>query len=717
MLLTSALIVGTLYAGVKAIQSRKGKKAPPRIVVNKKITNKKKRLSSAINEPSELGKVTYQKSKKQQTIPSSSAFGLLSDTRLRQLKKINRHSTEEEKNNEEETEINRYLTVSVALLAVTTVSSLVYPPLNLLTLPAFVYTAIPVFKGAYHLIVKEKKVGVALVDAIAVSGPIVTGHLHFVATSVCASLYYYSKKLLIKTEEHSRKTLINVFGEQPRFIWILKNGVEIEIPFEEVQVGDTVVMDAGQTIPIDGTITSGVAQIDQRSLTGESQPAIKTVGDQVFASTIVIDGRISIRLEKTGKETVAAQIGDILNNTADFKSSTQSRGQKIVDQGAVPTLALSALTLPILGIESALAILFASFGYHMRIAAPLSVLNFLHIASQNGILIKDGRSLELLSKVDTIVFDKTGTLTEEIPTVRKIVTFNGYEENELLVYAAAAEYKQTHPIALAIIKETKLRELNLPSTNEAKIEIGYGLAVRIGKKLIRVGSQRYMEREGIAIQSASKKIACHEDGYSLVYVAIDNQLGGTIELQPTIRSEVKNIIHELRKRQISIYIISGDHEKPTQKLAQALGISHYFAEILPQNKANIINQLQNEGKSICFVGDGINDSIALKKANVSISLSGASTVATDTAPIIFMDGTLKQLIRLLDIANDLDANLSKSTMMTMLPGITCIGGVFFLHFGLNSAMMLYNLSLSASVSNAMLPRIKHYKKESKKDRK
>ncbi len=669
MLLVSALIVGTLYAGAKAIQLN-GRSKSSRWIVPKK----------------------------------------LSDTRL--VNKTTSQSTKENNISEAEKEINRYLAVSVASLAVTTMGCLVYPPLSLLTLPAFFYVSIPVFKGAYQWIVKEKKVGVALIDTIGVAGPIATGHLFI--TSLSVSFYYYSKKLLIQTEDRSRKSLINVFGEQPRFIWILKDGVDIEIPFEDIQVGDTVVMDAGQTIPVDGTITSGMAQIDQRSLTGESQPTLKAVGDQVFASTIVIEGRISIRVEKAGKETVAAQIGDILNQTADFKSSIQSRGQKIVDQGAVPTLALSALTFPILGTQSALAVIFSSFGYHMRIAAPLSVLNFLHIASEKGILIKDGRSLELLSKVDTFVFDKTGTLTEEIPTVRKIVTFSGYDENELLMYAAAAEYKQTHPIALAIIKEANLRELNPPSMNEAKIEVGYGLAVRIGKKLIRVGSHRYMERESIVIPSAYRQYDCHEDGYSVIYVAIDNQLGGTIELQPTIRAEVKQIIHELRKRQISIYIISGDHEKPTQKLAQALGIDHYFAETLPQNKANIIKKLQKEGKSICFVGDGINDSIALKKANVSISLSGANTVATDTASIILMDGTLKQLIPLLDLANNLDENISKSTIMTVLPGAICICGVFFLHFGLISAIISYNIGLILSILNAMLPRIMHHRDELKK---
>ncbi len=451
---------------------------------------------------------------------------------------------------------------------------------------------------------------------------------------------------------------------------------------------------------------------------GESQPVDKEIGDDVFASTILLSGKVGIQVEKAGSETVAAQIGDILTRTADFKSQVLSRSEKIVNQGAGPTLALSALTLPILGPQSAVAMLFASFGYHMRIAGPLGVLNFLRIASENGILIKDGRSIELLSGIDTFVFDKTGTLTEEIPTVGTLYTCNDLAEDELLTIAAAAEYKQAHPIAQAIRQEAKKRGLTLPAIHDAKVEVGYGLKVRLTTwleqptdKLIRVGSARFMETEGIAIPNDIKQAEerCHAEGYSLVYVAIDEQLGGAIELHPTIRPEAQEIVRELQARNISIYIISGDHKKPTKKLAQALGIEHYFAEVLPQDKASLIEQLQKEGKSVCFVGDGINDSIALKQANVSISLRGASTIATDTAGIILMDGSLKQLISLLDIAQNLDANLSRGTIMTIVPGIICVGGVLFLHLGVVSAIIWYNIALWASVSNALLPYLSYAK--------
>ncbi|MGB0384297.1 MAG: heavy metal translocating P-type ATPase [Ardenticatenaceae bacterium] len=697
------LITGTtLIGGVSLYRKKKKKKETPWRVYAQKLgvakEKQKPRLSSRLFD---------------------------SDIRRQQLKEMT-NGTEENVISEAEKKANRKLAISSTALAFATGGALLYPPLNLLSLPFTLIALQPYVVRAYHAVVKERKVGVALMDAIGSAGPLITGHIFIAAFAI--HLSNLSRKLLIKTEDHSQKSLTHLFGLQPRFVWVEREGAEVEIPFESLSIGDVVVVDAGQTIPIDGTIKRGVGSIDQRTLTGESQPVEKSIGEPVFASTVLLSGRIGILVEKTGTSTVAAQIGEILNDTADFKSLVQSRGQKIVEQGALPTLAIGLLTLPLLGAESAVAAIGASFGYHMRHAAPIGVLNYLRIASEQGILIKDGRSLELLSEVDTFVFDKTGTLTEEVPTVGMIHTYHRYGENELLTLAAAAEYKQTHPIALAIQQEAANRELTPPAINEAKYEVGYGIKVTIEQtlsskaeeapwahagQLIRVGSGRFMEMEGIAIGENHKQIEqdCYKEGYSVIYVAIDEQLGGAIELRPTIRPEAKEIINALKRRNMSIAIISGDHEKPTRKLAQELGIEQYFAETLPQNKAQLIEQLQQEGKSVCFVGDGINDSIALKKANVSISLRGASTAATDSASIILMDSSLKQLMSLVELSHGLDRTLKTTTVMTVVPGIICVGGVFFLHLGIMGAVVLYYTALGTSILNAMLPLITHQREK------
>jgi len=258
----------------------------------------------------------------------------------------------------------------------------------------------------------------------------------------------------------------------------------------------------------------------------------------------------------------------------------------------------------------------------------------------------------------------------------------------LTKHAAAAEYKQSHPIARAILTAANDRTLNLPEIDESQYEIGYGIKVKITDQLIRVGSIRFMEMEGIAIPAEITALqrSSHEQGYS-----------GMLELHPTIRPEAKQIIRQLRRRHLSIYIISGDQEHPTKQLAEKLGIDHYFANTLPQDKAQLIEQLQKEGKSICFVGDGINDSIALKKAKVSISLRGASTAATDTALVILMDKTLTKLDHLFKLAQHFDTNQKNGLATTFVPGVLCVGGIFFLHFGIFNAMMFNNISIIAGI--------------------
>lgn len=608
----------------------------------------------------------------------------------------------EVKDIQEEAEINHYLAVSSASLVLTTLGALVYPPLTLVSIPLLIYTSSYFINKAYDVIIKERKISAALVDSVGVIGFMATGY--YFATAVLYTFHYYSRKLLRKTEDHSRKHLVNILGKQPSFVWIISDGVELEIPLNQLKVGDIIVINAGETIPIDGLIYSGIAHIDQHILTGEFQPIEKGTGDNVFAGTIVLQGQIQVQTQKTGQETAAAQIGKILDNTADFKAKMQSYGERIVDKGALPTLVVSIATLSALGVQSALATLIASFGYQMRVTAPLSMLSFLTIASKNGILIKDGRSLELLNQVDTVVFDKTGTLTEEQPHVGKIHCF-GLEENDLLIYAATAEYKQTHPIALAILNEAKQRELDIAPVKQVKYHMGYGIKVKVKANIIRVGSLRFMKMENIFISTKMNSLqeAAHEQGHSVIFIALNEDLVGAIELYPTIRPEAKRIIAQLKQRGLSIYIISGDHEKPTQKLAKKLGIDHYFSETLPEQKADLIKQLQQQEKTVCFVGDGINDAIALKQSQVSISLRGASTIAKDTASIVLMDSCLEQLDHLFNIAAQFNQNMQTNLSLSIVPGFICWGGIFFFHFGILSTILLYDASLLVGVWNAMSP--------------
>jgi heavy metal translocating P-type ATPase len=579
------------------------------------------------------------------------------------------------------------------------------PTLNLLSIAAVTYTTLPIFKKAEISTTQRGLGNNDALNVILISLCLATSQ-HFAAVLV-GWFYHLGKKLVAKVQIDSKKTLINLFDQQPRSVWILKDEFEIEVPFKDIQINDVVVVNMGEAIPVDGVITEGQVMVDQHALTGESQPVEKGIGEKVFASTVVVAGKTFIKVEKTGSDTTISKIGEILSRSINTKSELQSKGEQWADQAAMPLMSIAGFFAPLLGFDSAVTILGSSFGNRIQILAPLGTLNHITVASHHGILIKDGRTLEWLNEVDTVLFDKTGTLTKEHPIVGCIFSCSDYEEYEILTYAAAAECKLVHPIAKAIVHKAKESNLILPNVEDSKYQIGYGITVGINNKVIQVGSGRFMDMEGITVPESIEQAVeySHIEGHSVVMVAIDYKVCGTIEMQATVRPEVKDIISGLRRRGIKhIGIVSGDHQQPTRKLAESLDMDSYFYDILPENKASIIERLQKNGRSVCFIGDGINDSIAMKKAHVSISLSGASSIATDTAQIIFMTSNLTQLCNLFDVAKKLENNLKNSLYITIVPGVVNIIGAFMFDFGIMTSIVLCKgFGLAAGMYNVKLP--------------
>jgi Cu2+-exporting ATPase len=610
----------------------------------------------------------------------------------------------------EEKRMERNFVMALATTGIAGIS-LFYHPLVWLLVPGILSYCFRAYKIAYQAL-KKGRASSYLLDGMLYSGMLLGGY--FYACVLSSTFFTVGRLLLLKSENNSKQHLMSLFLNQPRTVFVVTDdGLEVEIPFESLQIDDIIVISAGQMIPVDGIITEGSASIDQHQLTGESQLAEKGIGEEVLASTVVLAGRIHIQTKKTGDQTVAMQIGEILNQTSDFKSSIQSRGEVIADRLTLPTLGLGFLFLPFLGPHSALAVLTNTFGYKMRIFGPTSMLTFLNMASQQGILIKDGRSLELLSQIDTIVFDKTGTLTLEMPTVTKIHTCHGVKASTVLKYAAAAEDGQSHPIARAILLTAKKQGVEWPKSLNARYEVGYGIQVDMPDRIIRVGSHKFMRMSGITIppEIANVQQDCHKQGDSVVMVAFDEQLVGAIELHATIRPETERVIAELRQRKMSIVIISGDQEAPTKKLAQTLGVDDYFANTLPENKAKLVEKLQKEGRSICFVGDGINDSIALKKANVSVSLRGATTIATDSAQIVLMDGTLNQLCQMFNIVQDFEVNMKNNLLLSTIPSAASLTGIVFFHWGVVAGVGISTFVLFTGIANSLSPLLKHQRDE------
>ncbi len=564
-------------------------------------------------------------------------------------------------------------------------------------------------QGAYSEVMKQHKVGLMVLGAASLIGMLLLRT--FWILSFFHALFLFSHKIVLHTRDMSTRQLVDMLGETPRMVWLYTDGVEVEIPFKDLQVGDHIMIHAGDMIPVDGQIASGQATIDQHRLTGEAQPVEKDVGDQVFAGTMVQAGTVIIEIEHAGTDTVAAQIGAILNRTAAYKSSLELYGEVVAERSVLPMLALGAVMLPLLGPTSAVAVMTCLIGFQIRITGPISVLNFLRVAADHGILIKDGCALERVPQVDTVVFDKTGTLTRKQPYVGQILPLPGYTEEMVLRYAAAAEYKQMHPIAHAIRAETTARHLDIPPITEAACDLGFGVRVNVNNQRVCVGSARFMEQETIAVPQdiQDRQEDSHAQGYSLVYVAIEDQLAGMIELRPTIRSEVHTVVEELKQRGLDVYIMSGDHDAPTRHLAKQLGIEHYVAEVLPGEKSARIEAFQRQGKSVCFVGDGINDSLALQTAHVSVSLRGATTIALDTAQVILHEENLGQLGRLFQLADDLKSNMRVNFLACTVPGITNVAAVYLVHSGIFLASLLSWIGITSGLTNAMRPLFKNRK--------
>jgi Cu2+-exporting ATPase len=610
---------------------------------------------------------------------------------------------EEELSQEEEIAANRRLVWSGVALGLSSLGKFLFPPLLLLSIPPLLRITVPLMQDAYEQWWRQHKVGTTVLDSVVIIGMLTTGAIW--SAALMEVLFSCNQKIQAKTRSKMKTDLFNMMGEMPRVVWIKKDGVEVSVPIDEIEQKDTVLVHTGEIIPADGLITGGVALIDQHMLTGEAQPAEKGNGDTVYAGTIVLAGSIELQVEKAGAETVIGQVGEILHNTIDHHTALELRGQTIADRSVVPSLLLGALIGATLGPAQATAALGCSIGYQMKYTGPISVLSFLELATKAGALIKDGRALEQLILVDTVVFDKTGTLTEAQPHLAEIYPQPGFTKEQVLCLAASAEAKQSHPISQAIRAAAAQAQMTIPAPDSAAYEIGYGIRVTIQQAEVCIGSARFMQREAIALPANISYLQerCYAAGHTVVYLAVDRRLAGIIELHATIRPEAEQVIHTLKARGLSLYIISGDHELPTRRLAQELGIDHYFAEVLPEHKADLVTALQQEGRTVCFIGDGINDSIALKRADVSISLHGATTIALDTAQIILRDQSLSALMPLFDLADQFQNNMQVNLLASTVPGIINTIGVCLSMWGLSTALLFTWSGLSLGTLNAIAP--------------
>jgi Cu2+-exporting ATPase len=609
----------------------------------------------------------------------------------------------------EEHEIIHYHRISLVTLAIAATSTLLYRPLILCSLPFLTYSYTHYLKRNYQVF-KKKQWALGAFELTTTSLTLFSGN--YLACAFIYTMFFTARRLVIKTERQAHTDFSALFHELPRQVWLLCNGVERQVRLNTIQPGDTIIIRPGETIAADGIILSGAGIVDQQSLTGESAPAEKKPEDTVFASTVLLSGELQVTVTQHGNNSVTGRIVQTLQNTDNFKQEIESRGEKMVQQGANITLLTAISALPVIGLSHALALTYAGFGYQLRITAPLNVLNYLRLAARHGILIKDGRTLDTLQQIDTFVFDKTGTLTETTPKVSAILSCSDLDEAVLLQYALTAEQHQEHPIAQAIRQHTDTEGIcTLPLLN-SHYEVGNGIRFSLqdperGQQTALLGSLNFMRNTGVALPDNLHTWQTQQasQGHTVIFIARDETkaLLGAIALRPRIRQGAQQLVHTLQSQGKSVYILSGDQKEPTQHLANQLNIKRYIAEVLPEGKADMIQQLKNKHKKVCFIGDGINDAVALQTADVSISFQGASAIATDVADIVLTQPELAHILVLSSISSDLHQNMNISEKVNLLSGIACVSGVLLLNMSLNGAIILYYSTLFANILRAMMP--------------
>lgn len=577
---------------------------------------------------------------------------------------------------------------SVAFLV--TVGAIAVPSLQTAALVTTALAAGSIVGRAGKALLIDNRIKVDLLDATVISGAILYGYLPFAAAMIWT--VDFSQILLANSRASAHARLRDVFGYSARFAWRLQDGVEIEYPVEALEQGDVVVVRAGGVVPVDGEILSGDALIDQAALTGESVPIERGRGDSVLAMGAVIAGEIQVRASRTARDTTAARMIEIIEDAVEHRVSMQTFSEKFADGMVVPTLALGAIASQTAGKTGMLAVINADFDTGIRFAGPIAILSSLSAAARNGILIKSGPALEAIGRTNCMVFDKTGTLTVEIPQVAEIFTLDArYSATDLLRMAATAERKFQHPIAHAILREARERQIDVPVSQDTSYDVGLGVKVTLDGQEVAVGSARYLDREGVDA-GASAALQDPGGGRSRVLVAVDQKTVGYIELESAVRPEVSRLIRSLQEHWgiDELYMISGDAEAATASVANKLGIEHYRSGMSPSDKADFVRDLQARDMKVMMVGDGINDSAALAVADCSVSLAGASDAATDFANVVFLDGDLAKFEQLFQISDNLMSNVRTNLYLVGVPNTVLIAGAMAGVFGLAWSYVLNN---------------------------
>lgn len=549
-------------------------------------------------------------------------------------------------------------------------------------------------------------------------------HLYYETAGVIITLILLGKTLEAVSKGRTSEAIKKLMGLAPKTAIIIEDGAEKEIPIDEVEIGDILVVKPGTKIPVDGSVLEGHTAIDESMLTGESMPVDKKVGDPVYTASLNTTGTIRFKAEKIGSDTALAQIIKLVEDAQGSKAPIAQMAD-VVSGYFVPVVCVIAVLAGVawyLGtgsLELALtrftAVLVIACPCALGLATPTAIMVGTGKGAENGILIKGGEALETAHKINTIIFDKTGTITEGKPTVTDVLTVNGVEKDRLLQITASAEKGSEHPLGQAIVRGAEDAGFELLSMERFDSLTGRGIEAQIGGQTVLAGNRKLMEERGIplaALEESSDRLA--GEGKTPMYVALDGGLSGIVAVADVVKQSSRAAIKELHKMGIEVAMITGDNKKTAAAIAKQVGIDHVLAEVLPQDKSNEVKKLQAQGRKVAMVGDGINDAPALAQADIGIAIGSGTDVAMESADIVLMRSDLMDVPTGILLSKRTIRNIKQNLFWAFaynVVGIPVAAGVLSLFGGplLNPIFAAAAMSLSSVsvLTNAL--RLKRFK--------
>lgn len=483
------------------------------------------------------------------------------------------------------------------------------------------------------------------------------GHpeLYFEASAVIITLIVLGKLFEVRAKGKTSQAIQKLLGLQAKTARILKDGVEQEIPIEEVVAGDIILVKPGEKIPVDGAIIYGESAIDESMITGESIPVDKVVGDPVIGATINKNGSLQIKATKVGKDSALAQIVKVVEEAQGSKADIQRLADKISGIFVPIVVGIAILTFLIWffavtpgDFRSALiptiSILVIACPCALGLATPTSIMAGSGRAAEMGLLFKGGEHLENTRSIDTVVLDKTGTVTKGQPALTDVIVSDGFVEQDVMQWIASAENQSEHPLAQAIVTGVKEKGIELIEPDAFKALPGYGIEAQVAGHLLFVGTRKLMRSRDVDlnnIESAMEKM--ENEGKTAMLIAVDGRLAGVVAVADTVKETSKEAIKRMQELGLDVIMLTGDNQQTAEAIGRQVGLTHIIAEVLPDQKADKIQQLQAEGKKVAMVGDGINDAPALAMADIGMAVGTGTDIAIEAADITLMRGDLNSV--------------------------------------------------------------------------